>query len=269
MRRTIGGLTALLVFYAILTTGDAEAGRRRRCCKPCYSSKSCCAPQTACCAPQPGCCLPMATCCAPLATACAPVGDAPAPVCVQYQMMNMGGGPSIWSALCYADTTCPTPQQCNWFGDIADAPETCPNCQSDSKRSQAGLGQKIPYPATETLNPNGDLQNISITPATPTTAGTAAVPVYIVVPSLVTSGSPNGRAVFARIGRVDYRTMQGRSDHRHTGYEIDQTTGDFSNQVQHLGQATADPNPGETPASNFRGIKINNKHYDILVCSGI
>jgi hypothetical protein len=57
MRRTFAGLTtALLVSYAVLNTGDAEGGRRRR----------------ACCAPQPTCCAPRATCCAPQATMCCP-----------------------------------------------------------------------------------------------------------------------------------------------------------------------------------------------------
>ncbi len=63
MRRTIVGLTALLVSCAVFSSEDAEAGRRRRCCDPC-SRKNCCAPQPTCCAPCATCCAPALVCCA-------------------------------------------------------------------------------------------------------------------------------------------------------------------------------------------------------------
>jgi hypothetical protein len=58
MRRTLLGLTALLVMSGTLRIEQTEAGRRRRCCNPCYYSKSWCAPQTTSLAPPTTCCAP-------------------------------------------------------------------------------------------------------------------------------------------------------------------------------------------------------------------
>ncbi|MBI3864500.1 MAG: hypothetical protein HY290_21670 [Planctomycetia bacterium] len=51
MRRTLLGLTALLVITGVLLVEESQAGRRRKCCNPCYPN-TCCAPAATCCAPQ-------------------------------------------------------------------------------------------------------------------------------------------------------------------------------------------------------------------------
>ena len=70
MRRIIAGLAALLVSSAVLSSGDAEGGRRHRAC--CPSQPRCCAPQATCCAPRAACCAPQAACCAQQSASYAP-----------------------------------------------------------------------------------------------------------------------------------------------------------------------------------------------------
>lgn len=125
MRRTIAGLTALLVTYAVLSSGDAEGGRRRRCCNPCYSSNNCCAPQTTCCAPQMTCCAPAP---APAST----------PVCLTAQMFNFGDGDLMgnipntcsYCANCFVNGCMMAPQFCMWDGPCGQSTnQMCP-CNS-------------------------------------------------------------------------------------------------------------------------------------------
>jgi hypothetical protein len=107
MRRTIAGLTALLVSYAVSSSEDAEAGRRRA---------SCC-PQPTCCAPRVTCCTPQPTCCAP-SSYCGGVGpkETSAYVCIQSQMFTFGGNTDtcVYIAYCYPSSCNDTPTQCMW-----------------------------------------------------------------------------------------------------------------------------------------------------------
>jgi len=63
MRRTIAGLTALLVSFAMFSAVDVEAGRKHRAC--CYPQPTCCAPVATCCTPQAANCSPSANVCNP------------------------------------------------------------------------------------------------------------------------------------------------------------------------------------------------------------
>jgi hypothetical protein len=93
MRRTILGLTALLVICGSLLVEETEAGRRRKCCNPCYTNR--------CCAPQPTCCSPRPTCCGPQLTGCR-VTTGPTPYFCNQTVM-MPGNPVTYQGNRYPD----------------------------------------------------------------------------------------------------------------------------------------------------------------------
>lgn len=121
MRRTIAGLTALLLVCAVFQIEKTEAGRH---------SRACC---TTCCTPQP------TTCNALACTADGGLRGAPAQICLQSQMFNFGDGATcMYNAYCYPTMSCNDPMNppspCMWDGDCGLAAETCGHCSSKSMR---------------------------------------------------------------------------------------------------------------------------------------
>jgi len=112
MRRTILGLTALLVSFAFFALSEVEAGRRRR---------ACC---STCCIPQPTLCEPSCT------SADGGLRGAPAKICLQSQLYGYGdGGTCVYSAYCYPTMNCNDPMNmpyaCQWDGACGLASENC------------------------------------------------------------------------------------------------------------------------------------------------
>ncbi|OYW24518.1 MAG: hypothetical protein B7Z55_01935 [Planctomycetales bacterium 12-60-4] len=59
-------LAGVAVVSLLMSSTDAEAGKKRRCCQP---VASCCQPVTTCCQPVTTCCQPAPTCCQPATSA--------------------------------------------------------------------------------------------------------------------------------------------------------------------------------------------------------